>query len=49
MKNIEKTKNTTFEHITPENELTKSKLHGNLKQYITFLQEDIILNDSTSP
>ena len=47
MKNIEESKNTTFEHITPENELTKSKLHGNLKQYITFLQEDIILNDKS--
>lgn len=36
--------NTTFGHLTPDNEIMKPILKDNLKNHISFLDEDIFLN-----
>lgn len=39
--------NTNFDHLTPENEINKPKINDNLRNHISFLDEDIFLNEKS--
>ena len=45
--NLKISKEINFNTLTPENEESKTKLIGNLKNYIGFLKDDIFLNQNS--
>ena len=46
-KNYEESLNTKFDHLTPKNEINKPVIQDNLKNHISFLDEDIFLNENS--
>ena len=46
-KNYEESLNIKFDHLIPENEINKSVIKDNLKNHISFLDEDIFLNKNS--